>query len=281
MKPVTEELHQDPEAGVAGEPVAGASPERAIAELLETHGGTLYRLGLRICGTHEEAEDLVQDTFLLAYKNWSQFRGEASPKTWLYTIASRVCQRTKRLKSGQPKHIDSLEDLVPTREDRVPDVSLASPYEATLRHELQDAVAEAISELPLDFRMPLVLKDIADLSVRDIAAVLGIKVNTVKTRLHRARLHLRRVLSEHLPEKKDPAVGEQQICLDLVAAKQEAMDRGVPFAVSDDLICERCSALFATLDLTRDVCQRIGEGELPAALRSRLQEQLRTAAPLS
>lgn len=254
------------------------SAERAIPRLLQQHGDTLYHLGIRICGNAAEAEDLVQDTFLLAYQHWDQFRGESSPKTWLYTIASRVCQRKKRLRSGQPKHIESLDELIPKQGDAVADVwSERSPLEDAEYGESIERMSEAISELPLDFRMPLVLKDIAELSVREVASILDLNEATVKTRVHRARLHLRRKLASQLPARPDAQVADRRICLDLVRAKLDTMDKGGPFTVPDQVICHRCESLFRTLDLTQETCRQIGRGSMPDGLYDRLRQTLSQA----
>lgn len=257
-------------------------PNQAVPQLVDQFGGCLYQLGLRICGSHEDAQDLVQETFLLAFERWAQFRGEASPKTWLYTIAARVCFRTKRLKSGQPRELDTIEDLIPTRQDRVPDVwGLRGPLEESIRREGQELLSNAISELPLNFRMPLVLKDIAELSVRDVSLVLGLKEATVKTRVHRARLHLRGLLADRIPAKSNACVSDRQICLDLVNAKLEAMDKGLSYTVGDQIICQRCESLFATLDLTQSMCRAIGEGEIPPQVYDRLRNLEATGRPRS
>lgn len=254
------------------------SAESAIPRLLQQHGDTLYQLGLRICGTPQEAEDLVQDTFLLAYQHWDQFRGDAKPKTWLYTIASRVCQRTKRLRSGEPRHIQSLDELIPRQGDPVADVWIEpSPLDDAERVEGVERMSEAISTLPLDFRMPLVLKDIAELSVREVATILELKEPTVKTRVHRARLHLRRRLAAQLPAKPNAQVADRQICLDLVRAKLDSMDKGGPFTVPDQVICHRCESLFRTLDLTQETCREIGRGSMPDELYDRLRKALAPA----
>ena len=252
-----------------------AAADEAIPLLLERYGGTLYQLGLRICGGHEEAQDMIQETFLNAYRHWDQFRGEASPKTWLYSIASRVCQRRKRLRAGQPKEMASIEDLLPGQDDAVPDVWTDDwdPFANAMSRETQEIVSRALEELPLDFRMPLVLKEIADMSLDEIAEMLDVKPATVKTRVHRARLRLRQQLAEQLPRRDNACVRNQQICLDLVHAKQDALDRGVDADVPDDLICDRCEALFATLDLTQEACRAIGRGELPAEVRAQVLGQ--------
>lgn len=128
--------------------------EQALALLVETQGDRLYSLGIRFCGNREEAEDLVQETFLQAYKNWSQFQGRSSAATWLYTIASRVCQRFHRKKSGEPDRLESLEELLPFGESRmavVPDGD-DGPLALKIREEGRLQIEAAIAALPIEFR---------------------------------------------------------------------------------------------------------------------------------
>ncbi len=256
---------------------AGQSAEVALPRLLEAQGGRLYSLALKFCGTPEDAEDLVQEVFLLAFRKWSQFRGASRPTTWLYTIAARACQRRRRRRAGEPAFLDSLSDQLPFGDGPVADLPApdAGPLDAQLRREARESVERALGQLPRHYRMALVLKDLVELPVADVARVLSLKEATVKTRVHRARLQLRRALAGVLPPKDaPPALYSQRVCLDLLAAKQEALDRGVAFPVGGSEVCERCAALFATLDLGRDVCLEIGRGELPPVLRSRLLEEM-------
>ena len=252
----------------------GLSAEAAVSRLLEEHGGQLYRIGLRFCGNEADAEDLVQQTFLQAFRKWDQFKGDAAPTTWLYTIAARSCERYKRRRSGEPKRLESLEELLPSKERRVVDLPSGgeSPLDAQIRREARGAVEHAISTLPTKLRMALVLKDIVELSVQDIASALRLKPATVKTRVHRARLMLRRELARKLPRKSAPhPTHSKRICLDLLKAKQEALDGGVPFPVPPEEMCDRCQALFATLDLGRDTCRQLSRGELPPLLQQTLR----------
>lgn len=256
---------------------AGNIDGDAIERLLEKHGGKIYQLGVRLCGSHEEAEDLLQDTFLLAFRKWRQFEGRSDPATWLYTIASRACWRRKRRRAGQPRTLEPLSSLLPGREDSLPDLTRdrEAPLEGQLRREMREAVDRAIAELPLHYRMPLVLKDLAELSVTEVAEILSLKEATVKTRVHRARVQLRAALSKELPQRPaPPAAHERQICLDLLTAKQEALDKGLAFPVPDQELCDRCRSLFDTLDLTRDVCLILGRDRLPAGVRELVLRRL-------
>ena len=244
----------------------------AIPKLLAEHGGRIYALGVRLCGGEEEARDLVQETFLAAFRKWDQFEGRAEPSTWLYTIATRICRRRRRRRSGEPARIASLEELLPAS-DSIPDLASLQEgqLDTLLRQEAGEVVEAAVARLPLAFRMPLVLKDIAEFSVADVARILGLKEATVKTRVHRARLFLRRELLEVLPRRPaGPREHSRSLCLDLLRGKQEALDRGVEFPLAPEELCSRCQAVFATLDLAREVCEPLGRGELPPDLAAEL-----------
>ena len=231
----------------------------------------LYRMATRLCGNADEAQDLVQDTLLQAYRKWEQFEGRSDPATWMYTIAGRLCQRRHRRRAGEPRRLESLSDLLPSASDEVIAMSAGGegPFDAHLRREAERAVTAALSSLPLAVRMPLVLADIAELPLGNIARILGLKPATVKTRVHRGRLQLRRALLERLPTRPaPPSDHDRQVCLDLLQAKQEALDRRAPFPYSSDDLCARCRAVFSTLDLGQDTCLNLGRGELPASLRA-------------
>ncbi len=244
--------------------------EDDIAVLLKGQMERLYRVGLGFCGNHADAQDLVQETLIRAYRKWDQFEGRADRATWLYRIASRVCLRMRRRRAGQPARIESLDSDPAFAEKTMVDLDALARREEAERgeSELMPRLQTSISALPAEFRVVLVLKEIAGLPVEETARILGLKPQTVKTRLHRARMRLRRGLAARLPHKPGSAPAyAKQVCLDLLRAKQEALDRGVRFPVQESLICERCQSVFATLDLARDLCGRIGAGPMPDEIR--------------
>lgn len=253
--------------------LTGREPaEVALPLLLERHGDQIFALGLRFCRNADDARDLVQETFLLAFRKWHQFQGRARASTWLYTIASRVCQRRQRGKHARAARMQSLEALLPFGERGVAVQGESDPHSLEGREEQAArlaAVERAIAGLPLPSRLPLVMKDVAGLSLADISAALGLQVETVKTRLHRARLAVRKEIENGRPRRDAPApIFSRQVCLDLLAAKQEALDRGAEFEFPEGVVCERCALVFAGLDLAQDACQEVGKrGEMPKALK--------------
>jgi len=158
----------------------------------------MYRFAQRLCGEAEDARDLVQETFLNAYRGLPDFRGEAQLSTWLYRIASRVCLAMRRRRKGEPERELSLEEFIPTSDGelrlQIPADGL-SPEQALENKQLRRALRQAIQKLPAKYRIVLVLCDMEELSAKEVGAVVGLNERAVKSRLHRARLFVRRELS--------------------------------------------------------------------------------------
>jgi RNA polymerase sigma-70 factor (ECF subfamily) len=258
--------------------VTAADPaDVAIPRLLDEYGDRIYRMGLHMCATPQDAEDMVQETFIRAYRSWSQFEGRSAPSTWLYTIASRVAKRQYRRRAGEPQMLGSLYQQLPSGEEGVIDVVTPdeSPLDGVERGEAEERIAALVGSLPLRFQLPLVLKEIADFSIAEIAGILGLNGNTVKTRIYRARMAMRKALVEGLPKRADlPVDQSKRVCLDLLYAKQEALDHGVPFPLPQEQLCARCHAVFATLDLSQEVFHQLHRGEMPESVRLALQQAL-------
>jgi RNA polymerase sigma-70 factor (ECF subfamily) len=166
--------------------------------LYRDHVDQMYRFATRLCGEAEAAKDLVQETFLNAYRGYQAFRGDAQVSTWLYTIASRACLRMRRKRKGEPERELSLDEFVPTSEGefrlQIPMEGL-TPEEALQNKELRQALDQAIGKLPKKYRMVLILRDMEGLSAKEVGTVMGLNERAVKSRLHRARLFVRRELS--------------------------------------------------------------------------------------
>jgi RNA polymerase sigma factor (sigma-70 family) len=246
--------------------------------------------GSRLCGNASDAEDMVQDVFLQAYRKWHTFKGDANPGTWLYAIAAHSCKARLRRKGGIDKRMPAVSQLMPWNETRNVDLSGAAgsgsngdghgPVAAAIERESARAVHEAILTLPEHFRVPLVLKEMLELSIDDVAKALRIKPETVKTRVHRARLLLRKAIMDrrNVPKRAAKApTYEKQVCLDLLKAKLDAMDKGRGFPIGQGIVCERCRAVFAELDLAQNTCARLADGKMPARVRKTILKAIHTA----
>lgn len=249
----------------------GTPADDALPLLMREYGGMVHAVARRIVGTVAEADDIVQETFIAAYRTWKNFRGDSDPGTWLYRIAVRAAGRALRRKRRRREKTWSSDDVMPFSEPKlahVPD-DPRTPEGKALQAEAREELNEAISQLPTSFRLAVVLKDIAELPLEDISHILGLKVATVKTRIHRGRFMLRAALLAdtkrvHVP----PAVYERRMCMDLLRAKMEALDHGVAFPVQDELVCERCRTVFASLDLGFDACRHAArDAELAPEVR--------------
>ncbi len=253
--------------------------DREIERLLDEEGPKLLAFAGRFCGSESEAEDLLQETFSRAFRSWDQLDDKSKARPWLYSIARHACQRMHRKRAGEPMRLESLDELLPRPTPTVPDLDRGTdPHRARLRSEARELVERGLGQLPPEFRIPLVLADVAELTIAEIAAVLGIKEATIKTRLHRARLKLRGVLAAGLRQRAAPAATHsREVCLDLISARLEAFDRRVDFPYSHEALCERCRGVLGTLDLASESCAALAPEHLSPALLGRLRSNLRSA----
>lgn len=168
---------------------ARAGDARAVEALLERHQARVYRFGVKMCRDPSDAEDVLQDTLLAAARNIREFRGASSLSTWLYTIAHRFCARKRRRRSHAPIE-RSLETDGAAEAERVADGGRA-PDDALAGKQIEAALEQAIRALEPPYREVLLLRDVEGLTAPEVAEVLGIGVQAVKSRLHRARVAVR------------------------------------------------------------------------------------------
>lgn len=176
-----------------------AGDRGALSALVESYQERIYNFAARMCRDREDARDVLQETFLAALRGVRRFRGEARLSTWLLRIAANACRKLRRRTRAEPERVLSLEELLPASERmREPEPWLETPEGHAARGELRRALEAAIGELPPAYREVLLLRDVEGLSTEATAEVLGLGVPTVKTRLHRARLFVRRALAAYL-----------------------------------------------------------------------------------
>jgi RNA polymerase sigma-70 factor (ECF subfamily) len=255
---------------------AKRSFEEALPGLLRDVAPKVRALALRMCRDPHDADDLVQEVFLQAQRKWGSFEGRAAPGTWMYVIAARLCRgRHRRRFGGRDTRMPALSQVTPFAESTVSAAGLnESPLARAEEREGLEAVQGAIVRMPQQFRVPFVLSEVFELPVSEVAAALKLKPETVRTRVHRARLLVRRELLSAARRRPAPKPEyERKTCIDLLAAKLASLDEGVEFRQGDEVMCRRCRAVFHELDLVRDACSRLAAGSLPASLREAIRRQ--------
>jgi len=180
--------------------IAGDRAE--FARLVDTYSGPIYRLGLRMLGTPQDAEDVLQNTFINALTHLATFEGRSSLSTWLYRIAANEALMLIRKKKPEINIDDAEagendEDLLPTQ---FVDWS-ALPEDELLSGEGKKALDSAIQTLPESLRIVFILRDVEGLSIKETADTLNLTETNVKTRLLRARMFLREQLSTYYGER--------------------------------------------------------------------------------
>lgn len=170
----------------------------------------IYNLALRITGSSEDAEDCVQDAFLRAFSRLHTFRGEAAFSTWLFRVAINVANDTAKRRARQPLPASQL--AAADSDGEGPDLETIAggsaeqaptPDEAAILRQRRDIVLAAVQSLPEHHRAVVLLYDFQGLSYDEIARITGTRVGTVKSRLNRARLALKELLTPHLELLRD------------------------------------------------------------------------------
>lgn len=170
--------------------------EAAIRALMQRYNRRLFRIARGVLRDDAEAEDVVQEAYVRAFTRLEEFRGDSSFGTWVSRIAYN--EALGRLRRRRPTAELTVLDS-PAQADIIPFPAIATDPERTMaQREVQKLLENAIDDLPQDFRSVLISRVVEGLSIEDTAIVLGIKPQTVKTRLHRARKLLHDALDRHL-----------------------------------------------------------------------------------
>jgi RNA polymerase sigma-70 factor (ECF subfamily) len=179
-----------------------AGDPAAFAEFVEENQSKVYNLALRMLNDPQDAEDVLQETFLNAYKALPNFEGRSSLSTWVYRIASNAS--LMRLRKKRPNTVSVDEPVELDAGDNLPRQLVdwsSMPEEELINNEARQVMDEAVTELPESLRIVFILRDIEGLSTAETGEVLGLSEGAVKTRLHRARLWLRDRLSAYFAER--------------------------------------------------------------------------------
>jgi len=170
----------------------------AFRAITQRHNRRLYRIARAVVANDSEAEDVVQEAYVRAFTGLDQFRGDSSLATWLSRIV--LNEALGRLRSRRPTvDLGIIENQPPSQAQIIPfPAPQLDPERTMAQREIQRLVEQAIDDLPEAFRVVLVARVIEEMSIKETAELFGLRAETVKTRLHRARALLKEALSKHV-----------------------------------------------------------------------------------
>ena len=180
-----------------------AGDAEAFDRFVEHFRGKIFHYSWLMCGHREDAEEVAQDTLLKVFESFDQLREPERVRPWVFRIAKNACLMKRRKSVFAPSQELSLDELMPARDAegerklQIADWSRLPDAQA-IDAELRTALDNAITSLPEIYRAVILLRDVEDLSTEDTAQILDVTEQTVKMRLHRARLAVRQILDEHL-----------------------------------------------------------------------------------
>jgi RNA polymerase sigma-70 factor (ECF subfamily) len=204
MSAMSSPIEIDDEAAVVAQARLGNA--NAFNELLRRYERKIFRLALHITQNREDAEDVLQESFLKAYEHLDQFQGQSKFYTWIVRIA--VNQALMKLRKRKSDRSVSLDDTIDTGEDNIiREIATwdENPEQKYSREELNRILGSAVDGLTPIYRAVFVLRDIDGLSTEEAAEALELSIPAVKSRLLRARLQLREKLTRYFKRKGDDA----------------------------------------------------------------------------
>lgn len=251
----------------------------ALEELLERHQAQIYRFGLRICRDPEDAKDVLQDTLIAMARGIRGFRGGSSLSTWLYVIARSYCVKKHRRSKFAPSELTSLSTNSRCEAVRAPDPS-QTPEDAFAARELATAFESAVRALEPTYREVLVLRDIEGLTAPEVARVLDVTTEAVKSRLHRARKAVRDHVSPLLGIPSAELGDGTASCPDILSVFSRHLEGEISADVCARMqqhveVCIRCRNACDSLKQTLALCRATRSIEVPERVQHTVRAALR------
>jgi RNA polymerase sigma-70 factor, ECF subfamily len=254
---------------------------KSLEEALALLQNTVFSFSMKVCGQRQDAEDTMQEVLLKSVSNLPKFDSPKALMVWLYKVAKNHCLMSRRRSKFAPKETLSLDQLMPDRQEMetLSGNSNVTPETSLMRRESASRLREAIQKLPPDYRLILVLRDMEELSDSDIAEITGLRPGTIRVRLHRARLFVRKELAGHghkspfQPPSKvragivSSAQPRERRCKEIFAALSNYLDDELDESLCEELEkhmegCKPCVAFLESLEKSIEQC-RLAPDELP------------------
>ncbi len=260
-----------PELTQAAELLQRNTPE-SVEEALGLLQNTVYSFSMKVCGHPQDAEDTMQEVLFRSLGHLARIQDPQALAVWLYTVTRNRCWRMRRKPAHAPARTLSLHELMPdgVELDRLLADAAQSPEDNLLHAEQHHLLHQAVLQIPANLRIVLVLHDMEELSTEQVAQVLDLQPGTVRVRLHRARLAVRKQMSRILdgsplpPEDHAPAAAGPQkrsaACRDLFANLSEYLDGRLEPRTCDQMRahidgCPSCVAFLRDLRAAIDRCR--------------------------
>jgi RNA polymerase sigma-70 factor (ECF subfamily) len=265
--------------------------EDALEKALSLLQNSVFAFSMRVCGQQQDAEDTMQEVLVKSLPYLSKFDSARALAVWLYKVAKNRCLMSRRRSKFAPKQELSLEQLMPDREEleRLDGLESVSPEGSAIRGEQGQRLREAIRSLPPHYRIVMVLRDMEGFTDEEVGEITGLRPGTVRVRLHRSRLFVRKELAKRSDHTGKIVAGKWQgrpqtpsrsgRCRQIFAGLSDYLDGQLDDFSCEEIEahlngCEPCKKFLRSLEATIESCRRspadCADREKAAVLRRQL-----------
>lgn len=266
---------------------------KSLEEALALLQNTVFSFSMKVCGQRQDAEDTMQEVLLKSVATLPKFDSPRALMVWLYKVAKTRCLMSRRRSKFAPKEALSLDELMPDRREleKLSGGAESTPETALVRRENAKRLRNAIQTLPPDYRLILVLHDMEELADADIAEITGLRAGTIRVRLHRARLFVRKELakqegasvhrqpSKHSAATQAQAQPRERRCKEMFAELSSYLDDELDDSLCEELEkhmdgCEPCKAFLTSLEKSIEQCRTSPNDTPDPRVAARLRREL-------
>lgn len=268
---------------------------QALEHALELLQGTVFSFSMKVCGQREDAEDTMQEVLVKALPYLPKFESPRALLVWLFKVAKNHCLMSRRRSKFAPKRDLSLDELMPDRVElaRLPKEGPVNPELLAIRSQEARRLREAIQQLPPQYRIILVLRDMEGLTDDEVGDITGLRPGTVRVRLHRARLFVRKKFAsqrQNGPDRRQasrqpqPAASSRTekrpaSCKDLFAQLSNYLDEQMDDSLCEKLEehldgCEPCKAFLTSLENTIELLRATPSPTLNRVAAAKIRRDL-------
>lgn len=264
---------------------------KSLEEALTLLQNTVFSFSMKVCGQRQDAEDTMQEVLLKSVPTLAKFDSPRALMVWLYKVAKTRCLMSRRKSKFAPKQALSLEELMPDRREleNLSGSRDTTPETSLLRRENAKRLREAVQKLPPDYRLILVLHDMEELSGEDIGEITGLRLGTIRVRLHRARLFVRKELAKREHSSLRPMVAKrsgasavhprERRCKEMFAELSDYLDDALDDSLCEELEkhmdgCKPCKAFLASLEKSIQQCRTAANESPDPDVAAKLRREL-------